>query len=320
MKILFTDGPGFIGSAVIPHTMKNTNDSIINLDKLTYTGSLESLVEATYSNRYAFEQVDICARVELDRIFTLNKSDAAMYLAAKSHVERSIDEPTDFIKTNIKTTYQLLDDTQSDWKQLATEKKSAFIFHHISTDEVYDDLDESKNLFTENTAYSPYSASKAASVHIVSTWFRTYGLPTVISHYSNNHEPYQFSEKLIPLTFSNALEGKPLPIYGNGLQIRNWLYIDVVTAICTLLDELVSVKHSDIEMYDDLITYVADRPRHDLYDDVDVKKIAQVLYWQPKETFENGLRKMVKWYISNKVWWDRILNGSYILKRQGANS
>lgn len=353
MKILITGGAGFIGSAVVRHIITNTPDSVVNADKLTYAGNLESLAEVSASERYTFEQIDICNRIELDRVFAQHQPDAVMHLAAESHVDRSITGPAAFIETNIVGTYMLLEAARAYWVKLDTARKSAFRFHHISTDEVYGDLphpDEYEGdlpLFTEHTAYSPsspYSASKASSDHLVRAWRRTYGLPTIITNCSNNYGPYHFPEKLIPLVILNALEGKPLPVYGKGDQIRDWLYVEdharalykvvtegqigetynigghnekqnleVVHTICDLLDELVPKAGS----YRDQITYVTDRPGHDRRYAIDASKISQALGWQPQETFDSGLRKTVLWYLANRQWWERVQDGSYQRERLG---
>jgi len=356
MKILVTGGAGFIGSAVIRHIINSTKSSIINVDKLTYAGNLESLTEVSGSERYTFEQVDICDRTELDRVFAQHKPDAVMHLAAESHVDRSIDGPAAFIETNIVGTYTLLEATRQYWLTLVEESKQSFRFHHISTDEVYGDLEGTTNLFTETTSYepsSPYSASKASSDHLVRSWQRTYGLPTVITNCSNNYGPYHFPEKLIPLVILNALEGKDLPIYGKGDQIRDWLYvedharalvnvvtdgvvgetynigghnekqnIDVVKAICEILDELVPTScHSreggNPEGFKSLITFVKDRPGHDMRYAIDASKIEKDLDWVPEETFETGLRKTVEWYLANTEWCQRVQDGSYQRERLG---
>ncbi|OEE71859.1 dTDP-glucose 4,6-dehydratase [Vibrio splendidus] len=354
MKLLVTGGAGFIGSAVIRHIVENTSDSVVNVDKLTYAGNLDSLVDVEFSDRYVFEQVDICNRAELERVFAEHKPDAVMHLAAESHVDRSIDGPAAFIETNIVGTYTILEATKVYWSQLADAEKQAFRFHHISTDEVYGDLEGTDDLFTETTSYepsSPYSASKASSDHLVRAWLRTYGLPTIVTNCSNNYGPYHFPEKLIPLMILNALDGKPLPVYGDGMQIRDWLYvedharalykvategevgetynigghnekanIEVVKMICSLLEELVPNKPEGVNQYQDLITYVTDRPGHDVRYAIDASKIERELGWTPKESFETGIRKTVEWYLNNKYWWSRVLDGSYSLERLGQGS
>ncbi|EKZ9487299.1 dTDP-glucose 4,6-dehydratase [Enterobacter hormaechei] len=353
MKILVTGGAGFIGSAVVRHIINNTQDEVVNVDKLTYAGNLESLAEVSNNERYAFEQADICDKAAMERIFAAHQPDAVMHLAAESHVDRSITGPAAFIETNIVGTYVLLEAARGYWTSLDDTAKAAFRFHHISTDEVYGDLphpDEQPGelpLFTETTAYapsSPYSASKASSDHLVRAWLRTYGLPTIVTNCSNNYGPYHFPEKLIPLVILNALDGKPLPIYGKGDQIRDWLYVedharalytvvtqgkagetynigghnekqnlDVVHTICDLLDEIVPKEGS----YRDQITYVADRPGHDRRYAIDAHKIGVELGWKPQETFESGIRKTVEWYLNNKEWYMRVLDGSYQRERLG---
>ncbi|HFQ5007436.1 TPA: dTDP-glucose 4,6-dehydratase [Vibrio vulnificus] len=351
MKILVTGGAGFIGSAVIRHIINHTQDSVVNLDKLTYAGNLESLSDVAESSRYVFEQVDICDRAELDRVFAQHKPDAVMHLAAESHVDRSIDGPAAFIETNIIGTYNLLEAARAYWLTLEESVKAHFRFHHISTDEVYGDLEGTDDLFTETTSYapsSPYSASKASSDHLVRAWQRTYGFPTLVTNCSNNYGPYHFPEKLIPLMILNALDGKPLPVYGDGMQIRDWLFvedharalykvvtegeigetynigghnekanIEVVKTICDLLEELRPNKPAGVESYESLITYVKDRPGHDVRYAIDATKIAQELNWTPEETFESGIRKTVEWYLNNQQWWQRVLDGSYSLERLG---
>lgn len=352
MKILITGGAGFIGSAVVRHIINNTLDSVINVDKLTYAGNLESLVSVENSERYAFEQVDICDRNTIDVVFEKHQPDAVMHLAAESHVDRSIDGPAAFIETNIVGTYTLLESARAYWNKLDANRKSAFRFHHISTDEVYGDLEGTDDLFIETTSYapsSPYSASKASSDHLVRAWQRTYGLPTLVTNCSNNYGPFHFPEKLIPLMILNALDGKALPVYGDGMQIRDWLFvedharalykvvtegevgetynigghnekanIEVVKTICSLLEELVPTKPEGVAQYQDLITYVTDRPGHDVRYAIDAAKIERELGWTPQETFESGIRKTVEWYLNNKEWWSRVLDGSYSRERLGA--
>ena len=351
-KILITGGAGFIGSAVVRHIINATQDAVVNVDKLTYAGNLESLASVENDARYAFEKVDICDRAELERVFAHHQPDLVMHLAAESHVDRSIDGPAAFIETNIVGTYTLLEAARAYWNGLNDEKKSAFRFHHISTDEVYGDLHGTDDLFTETTPYapsSPYSASKASSDHLVRAWLRTYGFPTIVTNCSNNYGPYHFPEKLIPLMILNALDGKPLPVYGDGMQIRDWLYvedharalyqvvtegeigetynigghnekanIEVVKTICALLEELVPNKPVGVEHYADLITYVKDRPGHDVRYAIDAAKIGRELGWKPQETFESGIRKTVEWYLNNKTWWQHVLDGSYNRERLGS--
>lgn len=350
-RILVTGGAGFIGSAVVRHIINHTSDSVVVVDKLTYAGNLASLTPVAHDERFAFEQVDICERSELNRVFTHYRPDVVMHLAAESHVDRSIDGPAAFIETNIVGTYTLLEAARGFWSALEDSAKAAFRFHHISTDEVYGDLHSMDDFFTETTPYapsSPYSASKASSDHLVRAWLRTYGLPTLITNCSNNYGPYHFPEKLIPLTILNALAGKPLPVYGNGQQVRDWLYvddharalylvatkgaigetynigghnerknIDVVETICALLEELVPQKPQGIVRYHDLITFVADRPGHDLRYAIDAAKIARDLGWTPEETFESGMRKTVQWYLANESWWKQVQDGSYQGERLG---
>lgn len=349
MKILVTGGAGFIGSAVVRYIIEHTNDSVINVDKLTYAGNLESLTSVSDNPRYFFEMADICDLDSINRIFRKYKPNAVMHLAAESHVDRSITGPAKFIETNIAGTYFLLEASRAYWADLNDEEKKIFRFHHISTDEVYGDLphpDEYSDssplpLFTEKTAYapsSPYSASKASSDHLVRAWLRTYGMPTIVTNCSNNYGPYHFPEKLIPLVILNALEGKKLPIYGRGDQIRDWLYvedharalytvvtkgkigetynigghnekrnIDVVRIICDLLDEILPKATS----YRDQIIYVTDRPGHDRRYAIDADKISEQLGWKPLETFESGIRKTVEWYLSHEEWVNNVKSGAY---------
>lgn len=346
-----TGGAGFIGSAVVRHIIQNTQDAVVVVDKLTYAGNLASLAPVADNPRFAFEQVDICDRDALNTVFATHKPDVVMHLAAESHVDRSIDGPAVFIETNIVGTYNLLETSRAWWSGLAAEQKAAFRFHHISTDEVYGDLHSMDDFFTETTPYapsSPYSASKASSDHLVRAWQRTYGLPTLVTNCSNNYGPYHFPEKLIPLMILNAIAGKPLPVYGDGQQIRDWLYVedharalylvatvgtpgetwnigghnerknlDVVTTICDLLEELVPVKPQGVQQYRDLITRVPDRPGHDLRYAIDASKIERELGWAPQETFESGIRKTVEWYLANEGWWKQVLDGSYQGERLG---
>ena len=348
MKLLITGGAGFIGSAVIRHVINDTDDQVVNVDKLTYAGNLESLQSVADNPRYTFEQVDVCDQQALADVFERHQPDAVMHLAAESHVDRSIDGPAAFIETNIVGTYTLLEVARRYWQGLSADRQAAFRLHHISTDEVYGDLDGPEGLFTEQTAYapsSPYSASKASSDHLVRAWSRTYGLPAIVTNCSNNYGPYHFPEKLIPLVILNALEGKPLPVYGKGEQIRDWLYVedharalyrvvtqgtpgetynigghnekrnlDVVHILCELLDELAPSAHSP---YQSLITYVPDRPGHDLRYAIDASKMERELGWTPAETFESGIRKTVEWYLQNLEWCRRVQDGSYQRERLG---
>jgi dTDP-glucose 4,6-dehydratase len=350
-KILITGGAGFIGSALIRYIINNTDHSIINVDKLTYAGNLESLESIKNHDRYVFEQVDICNASDIKKIFNKYKPDILMHLAAESHVDRSIDSPGEFINTNIFGTYVLLEQARSYWSKLIDEKRQHFRFHHISTDEVYGDLKGTNDLFTEVTPYapsSPYSASKASSDHLVRAWQRTFNLPTLITNCSNNYGPYQFPEKLIPLIILNALEGKDIPIYGDGKQVRDWLYVEdhvkallvvalngevgetfniggfnelqniqVVKIVCNILDELVPCKIDGIKKYEELITYVGDRAGHDIRYAIDATKISEQLNWQPNENFKTGIKKTVEWYIKNIKWCERVKDGTYQNKFSG---
>ena len=363
LKILVTGGAGFIGSAVIRHLINDTMHGVVNVDKLTYAGNLESLKGIEGNDRYVLEKVDICDAEGLKIIFNNHQPDIVMHLAAETHVDRSIDGPGEFIYTNIIGTYTLLEQARAYWNTLEGDKKTGFKFHHISTDEVYGDLPYSNEggnstlntqhltaslpLFTEDTSYapsSPYSASKAGSDHLVRAWRKTYGLPTLVTNCSNNYGPYHFPEKLVPLMILNALEGKPLPVYGKGNQIRDWLYvedharalvvvatrgevgetynigghnekqnIDVVKSICAILDELVPLNIQ----YSSLITHVSDRPGHDMRYAIDASKIQKELGWVPLETFETGIRKTVQWYLENAEWCKHVQDGSYKRERLG---
>ena len=352
--ILVTGGAGFIGSALIRHIIKNTYHSVVNIDKLSYSGNLQSLESIESNKDYIFEQVDICDEKELNRIFKKNKPDIVMHLAAESHVDRSIDGPGDFIKTNIVGTFTLLEQSKNYWQSLEGDKKNNFRFLHVSTDEVYGDLEGTTDFFSEETSYdpsSPYSATKASSDHLVRAWHRTYGLPILITNCSNNYGPCQFPEKLIPHVILNALEGKNLPIYGDGRQIRDWLYVDdhvlalmsvvldgnvgetyniggsneiqnieVVKKICNILDKLISNKLNGMASFSELITYVKDRPGHDVRYAINANKINRDLGWKPKESFESGILKTVQWYLTNNDWCENIQNGSYKLERLGVDS
>jgi dTDP-glucose 4,6-dehydratase len=342
MKIIVTGGAGFIGSTLVKKLLFEGNE-VINVDCLTYAGNKESLLDVETNKSYHFENVNILNKIELDRLFEQYQPNAVMHLAAESHVDRSIESPMNFIQTNIIGTFNLLETSMSYFSGIDANEKKIFRFHHISTDEVYGDLEPSMEPFEEDTRYdpsSPYSASKASSDHLVRSWNRTYGLPVLVSNCSNNYGPYQFPEKLIPLTISNALNQKQIPIYGKGDQIRDWLYvedhvdalynilqygkightyniggnneitnIEVVNLICKILEEL--AKNTNRE-YKSLITHVQDRPGHDKRYAINSNKIKNELGWAPKENFTSGLRKTVKWYLSNQIWVDNVIDGSYI--------
>lgn len=354
MKILVTGGAGFIGSALVRHLILDTPHTVVNVDKLTYAGNLESLRPIGDDPRHVFERLDICDASAMARVFAQHQPDAVMHLAAESHVDRSIDGPAAFIQTNVVGTYTLLEAARHYWASLDAPGRDAFRFHHVSTDEVYGDLGESGGLFTESTPYapsSPYSASKAGADHLVRAWHRTYGLPVLVSNCSNNYGPYHFPEKLIPLVILNALEGKPLPVYGEGLQVRDWLYvedharallqvvthgspgrtynigghneqrnIDVVRAICTLLEDMAPAAARDRPPYATLITHVADRPGHDIRYAIDAGRIERELGWKPQETFQSGLRKTVRWYLDNLDWCRNVQDGVYRRERLGTGA
>ena len=350
MKIIVTGGAGFIGSSVIRYLNDSLDVDIVNIDKLTYAGNLDSISVVASSPRYTFEHADICDMVAMRRVFQLHKPDAVMHLAAESHVDRSIEAPNDFVETNVVGTFSLLQTAVAYRDELDAVQAEQFRFLHVSTDEVYGDLLDSTDYFTERTPYvpsSPYAATKAGSDHLVRAWGRTYGLPILVTNCSNNYGPYQFPEKLIPHMILNALAGKPLPVYGDGCQVRDWLYvedhadalwtvltkgrigetynvgghneqrnIDVVHRVCDLLQRI-APRRAGSGDYRDLINFVADRPGHDVRYAIDARKIEQDLGWKPRETFETGLEKTVRWYLDNRDWWRRVLDNSYRLERLG---
>lgn len=336
-KILITGGAGFIGSALIRHIINETDHIVINVDKLTYAGDLESLKSVENNKRYFFELADICDAKKINIIFKKYQPDLVMHLAAESHVDKSIESPEDFLQTNILGTYILLEEAKKYWLNLDMSQKDIFRFHHISTDEVFGDLEGKDELFTENTPYapsSPYSASKASSDHLVRAWFRTFKLPIIITNCSNNYGPFQFPEKFIPIIIINALEGKSIPIYGSGKQVRDWLYVDdharallcaalngkigetynigghnelkninVVQIVCNILDEMLPNQHNGISKYEELISYTEDRAGGDVRYAIDASKIFNELGWKPSENFNTGIKKTIKWYIENKEWY-----------------
>lgn len=351
MKILVTGGSGFIGSALIRFLVNEKKISVINVDKLTYAANQDSLLSVKQSAYYKFEAADICDAKLIRAIFNSHRPDVVMHLAAESHVDRSIDGASAFVQTNLVGTFTMLEEARHYWNSLAGEEREKFLFHHVSTDEVYGDLGQTEQLFTETTPYnpsSPYSATKAGSDHLVRAWYRTFGMPAIITNCSNNYGPFHFPEKMIPHMILNALHGRQLPIYGDGRQIRDWLYVEdhvealykvvvdgsvgqtyniggnnemtnfeVVEAICDLLEELAPQKPNGVGNYKDLVVFVKDRPGHDTRYAIDASKLETELGWIPKESFETGLRKTVHWYLDNKIWWDKILSGDYYLERKG---
>ena len=350
-KILVTGGAGFIGSAMVRHLIDRTNSTVINVDKLTYSGNLQSLESVKNNKNYFFENADICNINDLNRILNNYQPDMLVHLAAESHVDRSIDSPAEFIQTNVIGTFNLLDSAKSYWEQLKGHKKENFRFLHVSTDEVYGDLESASDFFTEDTSYnpsSPYSASKASSDHLVRAWFRTFKIPTLITNCSNNYGPCQFPEKLIPHIILSAQKGEKLPVYGDGKQIRDWLYvedhvrallavlmkgepghtyniggnneiqnIDVVKRICTILDSKIPSQLNGLKSFSELISFVKDRPGHDQRYAIDASKIQTEIKWNPKENFDSGLEKTISWYLANQEWCSNVQNGNYKFIRLG---
>ena len=350
-KIIVTGGCGFIGSALVKYIIKKSTHKVLNIDKLTYAGNLDSLSIIDNNRRYSFKKIDICDSVKIKKIFSNYKPDIIIHLAAETHVDRSIDNSKKFINTNILGTYTLLEEARKYLLKLKGYKKTNFRFYHVTTDEVYGDLTKNSSAFKENTPYapsSPYSASKASSDHLVRAWHRTYNLPIIITNCSNNYGPYQFPEKLIPLIILNAIEGKKLPVYGNGKQIRDWLYVedhakallhvalngkvgesyniggqselkntDVIRTICKILDEVKPSKIKNIKKYEQLISYVEDRPGHDKRYAIDISKIKKNLKWQPQETFKTGIKKTIIWYLNNLEWCKKVQRGKYKGQRLG---
>jgi len=352
MRLLVTGGAGFIGSALIRKILSNTNMSVLNVDKLTYAGNLDSLLAVEGSSRYEFFRCDIVDEEAVEELFLTYRPNAVIHLAAESHVDRSIDGPADFVRTNILGTFTLLQAARKYYRTLSVSEAEGFRFLHVSTDEVFGDLAPHDSPFDEHHSYnpsSPYSASKASADHLVRAWGRTYGLPVIITNCSNNYGPFQFPEKFIAHIILNALHGKPLPIYGNGTQIRDWLYvddhaqalltvvargvpgssynigggneirnIDVVETICRALEDLApNKKPKGLGLFRDLITYVEDRPGHDTRYAINGAKIKDELEWEPSENFETGLRNTILWYLDNSLWWERILSGEYEMERIG---